>query len=266
MNRMLKFFPLAVLLSGCGLQKHLPVSFAANPVVAHRGAFKNKGLPENSVAALKEAIRLGCAGSEFDVRMTADDSLVVNHDPHYHHLDIEKTSYHELSKYRLPNGESLPLLRDYLVAGMQDNRQTRLVLEIKPSGQGPERAASLAAAVVAMVKAVGAGPYTTYISFDYHILLHILKIDPQAATQYLEGDRSPAQLKADGVSGADYHYSVFRRNPGWIREAKENGIVLNAWTVNDPADMDWLLEQGFDFITTNEPEVLLEKWKSRTGK
>lgn len=66
--------------------------FAPNPVVAHRGAFKAKGLPENSVAALQEAIRLKCTGSEFDVRMSADDSLIINHDPHYGHKEIEKTT------------------------------------------------------------------------------------------------------------------------------------------------------------------------------
>lgn len=63
-----------------------------NPVVAHRGAFKKNGFPQNSIASLREAIRLQCAGSEFDVRMTLDDSLVVNHDPHYQKLNIETTN------------------------------------------------------------------------------------------------------------------------------------------------------------------------------
>ena len=39
--------------------------------------------------------------------------------------------------------------------------------------------------------------------------------------------------------------------------AKENGIILNAWTVNTREDMQWLLDNKFDFITTNEPELLL---------
>ena len=63
--------------------------FASNPVIAHRGAFKKNGFPENSIAALKEAIRLGCTGSEFDVRMTADDVLIVHHDPDYQQIEIE---------------------------------------------------------------------------------------------------------------------------------------------------------------------------------
>jgi len=35
------------------------------------------------------------------------------------------------------------------------------------------------------------------------------------------------------------------------------GVSLNAWTVNDPADMDWLIAHRFNYITTNEPELLL---------
>ena len=57
-----------------------------NIVVAHRGAWKNLQLPENSIASLRQAIKLNCTGSEFDVHMTADDSLVINHDPQHHNI------------------------------------------------------------------------------------------------------------------------------------------------------------------------------------
>jgi glycerophosphoryl diester phosphodiesterase len=89
---MLKFSPyflLIIFLAGCAAASKMnSPAFAKNPVVAHRGAFKKNGFPENSIASLKEAIRLGCTGSEFDIRMTADDSLVINHDPHHQKLEI----------------------------------------------------------------------------------------------------------------------------------------------------------------------------------
>ena len=47
-------------------------------ICAHRGAMKTH--PENTIAALKEAIRLGAHMIEFDVRMTKDKKLVVIHD------------------------------------------------------------------------------------------------------------------------------------------------------------------------------------------
>lgn len=231
----------------------------SNKVVAHRGAFKKNNLPENSIASLREAIRLGCVGSEFDVRMSADDSLVINHDPHYHGLDIEKVSFADLRVFPLSNGEPLPTLRDYLIEGSTNNSTTKLVLEIKPSGLGKQRAEKIAEKVLSLVNELNLGKQIVYISFDYDILKRLLAIDPSLHTQYLEGNKSPLQLKADGIRGADYHFSVFKANPAWITEAKKAGIVLNAWTVNESEMMDWLLKEDFDFITTNEPELLLTK-------
>jgi glycerophosphoryl diester phosphodiesterase len=79
-----------------------------NGIVAHRGAWKKNNLPENSIAALRHAINLKAVGSEFDVVMTVDDSLVINHDPHYNKLIVEETKYADLIKFKLSNGEKLP--------------------------------------------------------------------------------------------------------------------------------------------------------------
>ena len=236
-------------------------SFASNPVVAHRGAFLKNKFPENSIASLREAIRLGCTGSEFDVRMTIDDSLVINHDPAFQKMVIDRTAFAELRKLSLSNGEAFPTLSEYLHSGMTNNKTTRLVLEIKPSDIGKERAKEIVTKVLATVKATGAISKTVYISFDYDMLKTIHQLDPSASTQYLNGDKSPEQLAKDGINGLDYHYSVFQKNPSWIAEAKKLGLILNAWTVNDPSIMDWLIKEGFDFITSNEPELLLQKTK-----
>ena len=235
--------------------------FAENPVVAHRGAFKKAGFPENSIAALKEAIRLKCTGTEFDVRMSGDDTLLINHDADYNKQDIEKTSYAELSKTTLANGEVLPTLRQYLQTGMANNRSTRLVVEIKPSAS-KERGKLIASKTVNLVKELKVEAMVVYISFDYDILKKIIEINPAAQTQYLNGDKTPEQLRADNISGADYHISVFKKNPEWIEAARQNKIILNAWTVNEKQDMQWLLEKKFDFITTNEPELLLSILKT----
>ncbi len=231
-------------------------------MVAHRGAFKKNNLPENSIASLKEAIRLSCTGSEFDVRMTADDSLVINHDPHFNKLDIEKTSYQDLLAFKLSNGEKIPTLQEYLSAGLNNNSGTRLIVEIKPSVISKERGRLIADKTVALIRKMKAEKMVAYISFDYDMLKHIHQIEPAAITQHLNGDISPEQLHNDGISGADYHLSIFKKNPGWIAEAKKYNLQLNAWTVNKREDMEWLTKEGFNFITTNEPELLLELLKA----
>lgn len=254
------------LLTACTTTKYptTPIS-ANNPVIAHRGAFKKNNFPENSIASLREAIKLNCTGSEFDVRMSADDTLLINHDSHYNKLDIEKTGYNELAKTPLSNGETIPTLRQYLLAGMRDNQLTKLVVEIKPSAT-KERGQIIAAKVIDLIRQLKAENMVLYISFEYEILRKLRSIDGKAHLQYLNGDHSPQKLKEDAIDGADYNLSVFRKNPEWITIAKQNGIVLNAWTVNTQEDMEWLLDQGFDYITTNEPELLTTVYQLRKEK
>ena len=112
-----------------------------------------------------------------------------------------------------------------------------------------------------LVKELKAASFVVYISFDYEILKRLLDLDVTVSTQYLNGDIAPEQLKADGINGADYNFSVFQKHPEWIASAKKNNILLNAWTVNEEKDIKWLFENKFDFITTNEPELALDIFK-----
>jgi len=79
----------------------------------------------------------------------------------------------------------------------------------------------------------------------------------EITTLFDEFREVPAELKKEGINGADYHYSVFKKNPDWIDIAKQQKILLNAWTVNEKTDLEWLLKNKFEYITTNEPELLL---------
>ncbi|WP_078008728.1 glycerophosphodiester phosphodiesterase family protein [Flavobacterium sp. KBS0721] len=241
--------------SSCNAQK--------NAIVAHRGAWKKNNLPENSIASLRHAIDLKLPGSEFDVWRTADDSLVINHDAHYNQLLIEETNYADLIKFKLSNGEKLPTLHEYIVEGKRNNKHTLLVCEIKPSEISKERGKETALRTVETIRKLKADKNTCYISFDYEILKEIRKVDQKTVLQYLEGNKSPKEVKADNINGVDYHYSFFKKHPEWIKEAKENNIILNAWTVNEAADMDWIIQNKFDYITTNEPELLRERIKNK---
>ena len=241
--------------SSCNAQK--------NAIVAHRGAWKKNNLPENSIASLRHAIDLKLPGSEFDVWRTADDSLVINHDAHYNKLLIEETNYADLIKFKLSNGEKLPTLHEYIVEGKKNNKHTLLVCEIKPSEISKERGKETALKTVETIRKLKADKNTSYISFDYEILKEIRKVDQKTVLQYLEGNKSPKEVKADNINGVDYHYSFFKKHPEWIKEAKENNIILNAWTVNEAADMDWIIQNKFDYITTNEPELLRERIKNK---
>jgi len=232
--------------------------FHKNKVIAHRGAWKSTSVPENSIASLKAAISLGCFGSETDVHMTNDSALVINHDPVWAGLAVQKTNLNELQKTKLSNGEPLPLLSDFLKV-IKSQTATKLILEIKPSEKGREWADATVQKVIKAVHEAQAQAWVVYISFDYEMLKEIVRLEPSANVQYLNGDKAPEQLKMDGIKGADYHFSVFQKHPEWIKSAKENKIDLNALTVNNAKEMQWLLANDFDFITTNEPELLFKE-------
>ena len=83
---MKRLFLLTVILTGClavSAQEARPIA-----ITAHRGHWTalNAGRAQNSVAALREAQRIGCWGSELDVHLSADGIVVVNHDDPVRHL------------------------------------------------------------------------------------------------------------------------------------------------------------------------------------
>ena len=230
--------------------------FIHNKVIAHRGAWKNTGAPENSIASLNHAIKLGCEGSEFDVHMSADSLPVINHDTHIQDLSIAKTSASELLALKLSNGEPLPTLENYLKAGMAQNKM-KLILEIKPSELGQEASMALTHKVVALVEQLHAQAWVDYISFDYDVCKTVNVLAPYANAAYLKGDKTPEELTADKLYGFDYHFSILQKNPTWVTDAKTRKLTVNVWTVNDKPMLEDLLKQNVDFITTNEPELLL---------
>ena len=96
-----------------------------------------------------------------------------------------------------------------------------------------------------------------YIAFDYEVCKQLRAAMPAAGVQYLGGDKAPAEVAADKLSGIDYQYStVLSKKPEWVTEAHAGGIEVNAWTVNSTADMMACIALGVDYITTDNPATL----------
>ncbi|WP_257669597.1 glycerophosphodiester phosphodiesterase [Parapedobacter tibetensis] len=231
--------------------------FIKNQAIAHRGAWKADNFPQNSIASLHRAIALGCAGTEFDVHLTKDDVLVVNHDKDFYGMDIATSTYKELLTKKHPNGESIPTAKEYLREGMKQ-KKTKLIYELKTSNLGKERTRYSADLSVQLVKKLNADEWVEYILFDYDGAKRIIELDPNAKVYYLNGDVAPDQAKKDGFYGLDYNFNVYKKNPTWIKEAHDLGLVINAWTVNTEDEMLNLLNQNVEFLTTDEPALAIE--------
>ena len=224
-------------------------------VVAHRGFWKAEGAAQNSIASLRAAGLIKAYGSEFDVNLTGDGQLVVNHDFTYKGLTIADTTFAALrdTSLRLANGEIIPSLDEYLDAAAEFPRM-KLVFELKSKGNPDYEAVALPACVEA-IKRHKVAERVEFISFSLSACKEFARLMPKNRVEYLGGDIAPAELHEMGISGIDYHYSVFDAHPEWIQEAHSLGMIVNAWTVNDEEDILRMLRLGVDHITTNEPEL-----------
>lgn len=226
-------------------------------IIAHRGAWKEFNLPENSIAALQKAIEIKAFGSEFDVRRTLDGKLVVNHDPTHFGDTIELKTYAALNAKKLSNGEDLPLLQDYFKKGTASNHQTLLICEIKAALLSNTTSQLTASETVELAKKLGIEDKIIYISFDFEVLQTIKTLRPNSIVLYLENNKTLEQIMAAKFNGINFNYAQFLGNPTIAANAKKLHLMLGSWTVNKDEDFNHLLEQGIQYITTNFPERYL---------
>ena len=225
-------------------------------VIAHRGFWTTPGSAENSIAALVKADSIGCYGSEFDVWLTSDNVLMVNHDGWHDGYSFEKTSSKILRTLKLSNGENIPTLEEYLDKGRK--LKTRLIFELKPHST-PERETKAVELALQMVKKKKLTKRVEYISFSRHIMCEFIRLaPPNTPILYLGQDISPKELKYLGATGADYNYWAFHKNPEWLRDLKELKMTSNMWTVDNIEEMKWCIQNGIDLVTTNEPIIFQE--------
>ncbi len=232
------------------------VAFAQPKVIAHRGYWTAPESAQNSLASFTKADAVGVFGSEMDVWLTADNKLIVNHDRVYKGTDInmEKSTLKQITSIVLPNGENIPTLDAYLklVASKPD---TRLILEMK-SLSDLKREDLSAEKIVKALKKYDLVDRTDIIAFSINTCLAFKKLLPDSKIYYLNGDLAPKSIKKLGFAGIDYSMDVLRKNPQWIKKAHDLGLEVNVWTVDTPEDLQYFIDAGVDYITTNYPERL----------
>lgn len=231
----------------------LTASAARPQIVAHRGYWNAPGSAQNSIRGLIKADSIGADAVELDVWISADGVLYVNHDPDYKGVNIEKSDSETLSKLRLDNGEPLPTLDSFLEAAK--GLRTDLVVEMK-THTDPKREDVAVEKTIALINEKGLSERTSYITFSRNSFDNLVAMSGRPV-QFLSAT-DPATLANINGDGADYHISVFRSNPDWFGRLRELGKTVNIWTVNSPADIQYCIDHGADFITTDAPELAME--------
>lgn len=228
-----------------------------NPVIAHRGAWKEFNLPQNSIASLKKAIELKCYGSEFDVHLTKDAKMVVNHDHDFYGLDIEKHTLDELNTRKHPNGENIPTIEAYLSEGLKQNN-TKLIFEIKTSKLALSRTYLMIDLIQDYLEGKNLEGQIEFILFSYEASTYLKKQLPTYKVSYLNGDKTPQEIKSVGLDGIDYYYKVYQENRTYLEDAQKLGLITNSWTVNKEEMFIHFIDQKMDVITTDYPAQFLE--------
>lgn len=228
-------------------------------IIAHRGYWtapeaKNA---QNSIKTLQLAQEYEIWGSEFDVRMTKDYFLVVNHDGDINGKSILDNNYEDIKDELLSNGEKLATLSQYLEQGKKS--KTVMELEIKGAGS-PERDSIATMLTIKALKDhnVFDPKRVEFQAFSFQICKLLAKYAPGFSCLYLEGDLSPEEIQKAGLNGIAYSKHVFMSHPDWVQDAKARGIKTDVWTINEPDDMRYFIEAGLDQIESDYPLVLRE--------
>lgn len=225
-------------------------------ILAHRGA--NSFALENTIPAFIKAIRLGCDGVEFDVRLTRDNKVVVFHDEDLKRLFgidelVRDISYENLKKI---TDNKVPLLDDVLLV-VKDMRFINIELKIdgRFSGILEER-------VLKIVDTFEIYQKVLFSSFNPLSIGIIKRLRRNANTGFLFakdafykelGAPIASFLKATSVNP---EFCIL--NDFMMMHYREWGFKVFVWTVDKRDDISEMMRLGVDGIITNRPEIAMK--------
>ena len=246
--------------------KDYPYCSSGFAAMAHRGGGlwePNLG-KENTFHAFSQAVSLGYRYLETDVQATRDGRLVCMHDTNLERVAstagaVKDFTAQELAEIRVDGTEPIPFFADVVDAlpGIRFN------VDIKTDD-----------AVVPLVDAIKAHNLWDRIlvdSFSQARISHFRTLTsgrvPTAIapvgvawTAFIPGASeivsSPAAAMQVPVTQKVGPLTVNVITQRVIARVHRLGKVVHAWTINDPAEMERLIDWGVDGIITDRPDLL----------
>lgn len=230
-------------------------------IIAHRGDSANA--PENTLAAFRLALENGADGIELDVKLTADQKLVVIHDSTLDrttngHGQVSKTPFAAMRELDAGSwfspkfkGEPIPLLDEvFAELGGKFLINVELTNYKTPEDQLPDL-------VVDLVKKHSLGDSVMFSSFDHHNLLRAKSLAPEIRTGLLTR-HGLLGFSMRGLLGqhfgADDLHPYQRVVSSWMVQSRHKlGQKVNVWTVNAPNALRRMQALGVDMIICDDP-------------
>jgi len=232
-------------------------------VLGHRGA--SGYAPENTLEAFKLAMDMGADGFELDVHLSKDGELVVIHDETVDRTTdgtgfVGEMTLAELKALDASNhkeaykGAKIPTLAEVYDLIRDTNHIVNV--EIKTDNIFYPQ---LEEKVLALEKEMGMEGRIVYSSFNHYTVKKIRALAPDAQIGMLFGDVLVEPYDYCKSVGANLlHPSKANLNvPGLAEKAKEAGLGMNVWTVNEVEYMEKCLACGAG-IVTNYPDIAVK--------
>ena len=223
-------------------------------VIGHRGA--PRAAAENSLEAFDAARTQGADWVELDVHLTSDGEVVVNHDPTY----PDRRLIADTPVDDRPAGVCLfaEALNRCGELGLGVNVEIKAV----PIDADHHTEEALTAATLGIISgACATDPEwreRLLITSFWPVTIDRVHAIAELATGWLTFDCSDPEDLARRVRD-DGHAAVNPWDPlitpDVVDAAHEAGLVVNAWTVNEPARMEELASWGVDGLITDDPAL-----------
>lgn len=243
-------------------------------IIGHRGASAHA--PENTLGAFKLAMTVGADGIEFDVRLSRDGTPVIIHDDNLRRTGLDARRVADLNVSELKQidvgkwfdpvsfaNEPIPTLEQVL--DFFDTRKALLYLEMKSIG--PERE-KLANACCALLNQSQLKNRVIVECFDLLSIQLLKQIDPSIKTAALfelricrPASRDGHRLVEDALAVSADEIALHHRlaDPKTIALAKQKGLRVVVWTVDDPSWIQRANSDGVHTLITNQPERLVRE-------
>ncbi len=224
-------------------------------IAAHRGAAGKA--PENTLAAIHQAIEDQADWIEIDVQETADGEIVVIHDSDFMKLagnpvkvwdaTLAQMGDIDIGSWFAPgfSQQRVPTLKQVLETA---RGKARVVIELKYYGHDEK----LEQRVVEIVEQTDMVNATAIMSLKYDAVKKVRALRPGWRIGLLSataiGDLT--RLDADFLAVA-----MGMASGGFVRRAHDVGKLVFVWTVNDPVSMSRMMSMGVDGVITDEPAM-----------
>ncbi|NFE93762.1 glycerophosphodiester phosphodiesterase [Clostridium botulinum] len=212
--------------------------------------------PENTLAALKEAIISEAEYAEIDVQETKDGELIISHDSNFKRTtgidkNVWEVDYDEVKTYDAGSyfsvdfkGEKIPTLEEVI---KNSKGKIKLLIEIKAS----EHENDIEQKVIDLIKKNNFENQCVIASMNKDVLQKIKKIDLNLKTCYISAIAYGNFYDWDYVNVYSIESTFVNKNI--IDKIHNSGKQIFVWTINDKNLMKKMIDLNVDSIITDNP-------------